>query len=281
MKRTYLYSAVILGLLASACSHSGGSSLTAPTATAAPTTSSSTRVITPKTVASPGLDFSDQYLGQVTVTNNDTQTHTFAYYVWDATNEENQQLKDRQQAVILPGQSFTFQLAFQQDCGAKYQRDVYRDIQNYPGATTESEVRNYFFGAAGVYWQSEVGKCDTPTIPPPVIVPPPAPTCQDREANNFGGLLPCTYGEGVIIVEEPPVDVVTPPQNFLFCHVAVNVTGGKNPKTIVHETQVGGLNGIPLTAITNAHSIGVPHGVTTEHLYDYYGVCDGRGIGPQ
>jgi len=286
MKRTFYAAAMALGLLTAACSHSneGAFAPSAPTVTARTAASTQAQYGT-KTVVSPGLDFSDTYLGLVTVTNNDSTAHRFAFYVWDATNETNQQLKARDEKTIAPGQSATISIAFQQYCGAKYQRDVYRDIQNYQGATTEAEVQNYFFGAAGAYWQSEVGTCDAPTVPPVVVTPPPPPaTCENPEANNFHGLLPCTFGEGVIIVEDPPVDVVVPPtepQKFLFCHVDVNVTGGKNPKTIVHEQQVGGLNGIPLSSITNAHSVGAPHGVTTEHLYDYYGVCDGRGIGQQ
>jgi len=275
MKRTMLVAAVGVGLMVGGCSRSGGSVM-APTATLAPA-ASSTRMTT-KTVASPGLDFSDAYLGMVTITNNDTAAHRFAYYVWDASNEGNQLLKARIEQAIAPGKTATLTLAFEQVCGAKYQRDVYRDIPNYVGATSESETRNYLFGAAGAYWQSEVGRCDTPTVPP-VIVPPPPPTCQDHEANNFGGLLPCTFGEGVIVVEDPPVDVIDPPppsgpSTFLFCHVEYNVGHGRGNEgviTFVHEVQLN----IPLLAITNGHSD------PAHHSYDYYGTCDGRGIGGQ
>src|SRR5204863_7411110 len=46
-----------------------------------------------------------------------------------------------------------------------------------------------------------------PSPPPPQL---PTPTCQDREASNFGGPLPCTY------------DVPAPPENVGWCHVAQN-----------------------------------------------------------
>lgn len=233
--------------------------------------------VSPKAiVAGAGLDFSTSQLGRVTVTNVDSVAHRFAFYVWDASDEVNQVLKARDQRTIAPGETAVITVGFEQTCGTKYQRDVYLDIPNYDGATTSAEVNNYFYGAPGVFWQTEAGKCDVTPEPPPPTRSQEEPRCENHEANNYGGYLPCTFGEGGI---EPPPP--SEPQKFLFCHVDVNVTGGKNPKTVVHEQQVGGVNGIPLSAIQAAHNAEPFHGVTTEHFYDYYGVCDGRGIGQQ
>jgi hypothetical protein len=270
---------------------SGKGSVTAPTVDAPSSVATNNALRTASTVGGWDVEWPASF-GQAIVHNGGAGAN-FTFIVWDATDYDNQ-VNVAQITNFIAG-TFTQSVGFEVKCGRRYQRDVYKGLDGKDPRYTQSDVNNADFRAPGVFLVAP--RCDEPTLPPVVtpppvvVVPPPPPPvetrCLDHEANNYGGLLPCTFGEGGIGQDPtdppppPPPPPPVEPAKVLFCHVDVNVTGGKNPKTIVHEQQVGGQNGIPQTAIDAGHTAGAFHGVTTEHFYDYYGVCDGRGIGPQ
>lgn len=282
MKRTFLALALLAAI---GCN----SKLTGPTDVQQTVAAAPTRVAAASKASTKSATFDPNQLGYVTVTNDTGAAQNYVFIVWDATDEVNQVNEAQAFARLAAGETRIMTVGLDIRCGVRYQRDVYVGPD---GSTryTLSDLGNYPFYAVGAYWVAP--SCDAPTpptvpTPPVVIVVEPPPPAEDVCPNLEGvqATVPEGYekvGQSCQPTEEhggpggPPQ-----PSNVLFCHVDVNVTGGRNPKTLVHETQVGGVNGIPQSSIDSAHNAEPFHGVTTEHFYDYYGVCDGRGIGPQ
>lgn len=184
MKRLSLIACVLMA----ACS---GKSMVAPSDTpvSVPVAGvSSNRLQTTSVKPSTSGVVFDALLGKVTITNTGDTSRKFTYIIWNANDLVNQVQQVAQSAQIPAGETREISVAFPETCGARYQRDVYLDLPG-DGPYTMSDVGNYFFAAPGVMVVE--GAC----APPPVVPPPPA-RCQDREANNYTGLLPCQYGEG-------------------------------------------------------------------------------------
>jgi len=188
-------------LLAAACSSRTPAGPSADLATS----SIDVNALPPGVTSGSGIVWGDQNkagFGSVTITNTTGKTATFWFIAWKANDLVNQVNVAQIDRTLGPGQTATLTLAFAEQCDGRYQRDVYLDLPAKPAGTKYgfSDVGNYFYASPGFFYFAT--KCGAPPVTPPVIPPPPPPppTCQDRTAINFGGLLPCIFGEGGIDV---------------------------------------------------------------------------------
>lgn len=158
----------------------------------------------------PTVTWDPAVYGRVTVRNGATPCD-YVFIVWDATVYENQINLAEVGHTYAANETFTLTLNYQINCGRRYQRDLYAGVK--PSAAdplgrlanryTESDLRNYFEQASGIFAFGPA--CDAPP-PPPVIPPPPPgrngdPVCTVPSATNFLGPLPCVFAP------PPPVDV--------------------------------------------------------------------------
>jgi hypothetical protein len=188
--RNYIIAAAVMCL--SACS----STSTAPSIKV-PALSTTAKATTKSSPSVNGVVFDPAQLGHVTINNTSDTTDRFTFIVWNATDPVNQVNVAQSTASIDAGGTKDITVGFPETCGTKYQRDVYLNLPDNTGKYTLSDVGNYLFAAPGIFWVE--ASCDIP----PVVPTPPVLLCQDREANNYHGPLPCTFGEG----NQPPVDV--------------------------------------------------------------------------
>jgi hypothetical protein len=197
--------------------------------------------------------FSSTELGKVTIHNNSTCTNDFSLLVFDATKSEgldDQIIVAMSSQTLAPGATGILTVGVAEQCGHRYQRDVFFGILTKPGQTYSDWINDKTVYTTGSLWAE-----------PPCGDPPPTttgPICQDRQADNFGKPLPCTYSDP----SDPPA-----PGNIGWCHVAQNEHTLHIPLTAIQHGHVGS-NGSP-------DDPGYPHPNWLDP-YDYPGPCDGR-----
>jgi hypothetical protein len=117
--------------------------------------------------------FDPQQLGRVTLTNSHSAPMDYTFIVWRYFSDENQLNQAQVSYRLKAGETRVLTIGVQEQCDAKYQRNVFVGIAGAPEANpfTMSDLRNYVVYAPGALWSEPA--CDAPAVVPP---PPPPPT---------------------------------------------------------------------------------------------------------
>jgi hypothetical protein len=162
MKRFALL--LVLPALAAACSAkpSQSSLLSGPTPVSA------------NIIANDVYSFDPTQLGRMTLTNTHATAMDYTFVVWRYYSDENQVNKGQASYRLQPGETRVLTVGVQEECGAKYQRNVFVGIAGIPDAHpfTMSDLSNYPTYAPGFMWFES--SCDAPPVftpapPPPVV----------------------------------------------------------------------------------------------------------------
>jgi hypothetical protein len=117
--------------------------------------------------------FDPTQLGRVTLTNTHATAMDYTFVVWRYYAEDDNQVNKGQASYHLaPGETRVLTVGVQEECGAKYLRNVFVGIAALPDANpfTMSDLRNYQMYAPGSMWNEL--SCDAPVVvpvPPPVV----------------------------------------------------------------------------------------------------------------
>jgi hypothetical protein len=141
--------------------------------------------VTAAIVANDTFTFDPTQLGRMTVTNTHATAMDYTFVVWRYYSDENQVNKGQASYRLAPGETRVLTVGVQEECGAKYQRNVFVGIAAVPDANpfTMSDLTNYPTYAPGTMW-NEVS-CDA--LPVAAPAPPPPVVC----AAVFGPPSPC------------------------------------------------------------------------------------------
>ena len=122
-------------------------------------------------VVADAYSFDPQQLGRMTLTNSHSTPMDYTFIVWRYFSDENQPNQAQLSYRLKPGETRVLTLGVQEQCDAKYQRNVFVGVAGAPDANpfTMSDLRNFVVYAPGALWIEPA--CDAP----PVVAPPPAP----------------------------------------------------------------------------------------------------------
>ena len=124
----------------------------------------------------------EQQLGYVLVTNLSACDHYYTYVIWDYTNDHEQTPLAQFRTFIKAGGRAELTVSVVQECGKRYQADVYMDAPS--PVTTLNEVKDLNLLAPGELWKSTATECGgnppappppPPLTPSPTLIPPPPP----------------------------------------------------------------------------------------------------------
>lgn len=159
---------------------------------------------------------------KVTITNASTCTNDFLFVIWRAGNGiedyDHQTISQWVGVTLAPGAVKTLDLDDEAEC-MEFQHDVYFGVKSPTGVNLYNFIAQWSAhdGQTNVFYSETpggkyTGTCGRPTPPstppppppcegncgnpppppPPPPVDPPA-VCNDHDATNFGGPLPCQY----------------------------------------------------------------------------------------
>ena len=116
--------------------------------------------------------FDPTQLGRMTLTNTHATAMDYTFVVWRYDAEDDNQVNKGQASYHLaPGETRVLTVGVQEECGAKYLRNVFVGVAALPDTNpfTMSDLRNFKMYAPGSMWNEL--SCDAP----PVAAPPPPP----------------------------------------------------------------------------------------------------------
>jgi hypothetical protein len=135
--------------------------------------------------------FDATQLGRMTLTNTHATATDYTFIVWRSLADDGLGNKGQASYRLLPGETRVLTVGVQEECGARYQRNVFVGIAAKPDENpfTMSDLRNYPLYSPGGLWIEPA--CDASPVvippPPPVVIPPPPPP---PVGCNFNGVQP-------------------------------------------------------------------------------------------
>lgn len=141
------------------------------------------------------IDFHDTMLGTAVVTNLSKCEHSYTLVVWDYRSEFDQVPLAAHSMTIAPGGSALLSLAFTEQCGKTYQRDVFMDLPLAQGqlpSLLDAMQRTYWVTGSLV---ASTAQCPSGVQPPRTLPPPPvSKTTCERAAFASVGTMTVTGG---------------------------------------------------------------------------------------